>query len=72
MVEQISLNDIYEELKNLEKALQRKGIISQSELSNRDSEIIWDWPEQVSVLADEELLGEDWLSQEDEEAWKDL
>ncbi len=31
-----------------------------------------DWPEQVQVLADEELLGEDWLSQEDEKAWKDI
>ncbi len=26
----------------------------------------------VMVLADEKLLAEDWLSPEDEEAWKDL
>ena len=38
----------------------------------KKQEIIWDWPDQVQVLADEELLGEDWLSEEDEKAWKDL
>ena len=68
---QITPFDVYVELKNLEKALQRKGIISAGELSE-NKEIIWDWPMQVNVLADEALLKEDWLSQEDEEAWKDL
>lgn len=28
--------------------------------------------EDMSFLADEELLAEDWLSPEDQEAWKDL
>lgn len=68
---QITPFDIYMELKNLEKALQRKGIISTTELTE-NKEIIWDWPVQVKVWADEDILGEDWLSQEDEEAWKDL
>ena len=68
---QITPFEIYMELKNLEKALQRKGLISAIELSE-NKEIIWDWPMQVKVWADEDLLGEDWLSQEDEEAWKDL
>ncbi len=68
---QITPYEIYIELKNLEKALQNKGIISSRELSE-NKEIIWDWPVQIKILADEKLLGEDWLSQEDEEAWKDL
>ena len=68
---QITPFDVYIELKNLEKALQKKGVISAVELSE-NKEIIWDWPTQVQILADEKLLGEDWLSQEDEEAWKDL
>ncbi|MEK6928629.1 MAG: hypothetical protein AABW65_01580 [Nanoarchaeota archaeon] len=68
---QITPLEIYIELKNLEKALQKKGVISQVELSeNKDT--IWNWPEQTEVLADEDLLAEDWLSPEDEEAWKDL
>jgi len=68
---QITPIEIYMELKNLEKVLQRKGIISAVELTE-NKEVIWDWPEQIKVWADEDLLGEDWLSQEDEEAWKDL
>ena len=68
---QITLREVYVELKNLERALQRKGVISPIELSE-NKEIIWDWPVQIKVLADENLLEEDWLSQEDEEAWKDL
>jgi len=68
---QITPFEVYRELKNLERALQRKGVISAVELSE-NKEIIFDWPMQVKVLADEDLLGEDWLSQEDEEAWKDL
>ncbi|PIN88874.1 hypothetical protein COU60_05630 [Candidatus Pacearchaeota archaeon CG10_big_fil_rev_8_21_14_0_10_34_76] len=71
MEKQITIKDIYRELKNLEKALQNKGIISQSELSS-ENEVIWDWPENIHVLADEKLLSEDWLSPEDEEAWKGL
>lgn len=68
--EQVTPNKIYAELKNLELALQRKGIIAQKEISQ--DETIWDWPEKIALLADEELLGEDWLSKEDEEAWSDL
>lgn len=68
---QITPLEIYTELKNLEKALQRKGVISQVELSE-NKEIIWDWSERVQILADEDLLAEDWLSPEDEETWKDL
>ncbi len=71
MEKQITIKDIYGELKNLEKALQNKGIISQAELENKN-EAIWDWPDNMTMLADEQLLGEDWLSPEDEEAWKDL
>ncbi len=71
MEKQITIKDIYTELKNLEKALQNKGIINQAELSDKD-EVIWDWPENIPMLADEQLLAEDWLSPEDEEAWKDL
>ena len=47
-----------------------KELIKQHKLNKQ--EIIWDWPNQVQVLADEELLKEDWLSKEDEKAWKDL
>ena len=68
---QITPFEIYKELKNLEKALQRKGIISTKELTE-NREIIWDWPSKIMMLADEELLGEDWNSKEDNEAWKDL
>ena len=68
---QITLREIYAELKNLEKALQKKGVISQLEISENKG-IIWDWPQETQVLADENLLGKDWLSAEDEEAWRDL
>ena len=63
---------IYAELKSLELALRKKGIINQSDLSNDKDEIIWDWSEKTEFLADEELLKEDWFSAEDEEAWKNL
>ena len=69
---QVTIGKIYAELKSLELALQKRGVINQSDLSNEESEIIWDWPEKTEFLADEELLKEDWLSTEDEEAWKDL
>ena len=68
---QITLINLYAELKNLERALEKKGIINQIEISE-NNELIWDWPENVQFLADEDLLGKDWLSKEDEEAWKDL
>ncbi|MEK6817466.1 MAG: hypothetical protein AABX80_01565 [Nanoarchaeota archaeon] len=68
---QVTLKEIYIELKNLEKTLQNKGIITELELSNKN-EALWDWPEKTLILADESMLKEDWLSQEDEEAWKDL
>lgn len=68
---QIDIIKIYSELKSLERILQKKGVINQLELSE-NNEVIWNWPEEVQVLADENLLGEDWLSPEDEKAWKDL
>jgi len=68
---QVNILKVYSELKNLEIALQKKGIISQTDLSE-NKELIWDWPENIKFLADEELLKKDWLSQEDEIAWKDL
>ena len=68
---QITLINLYAELKNLERALEKKGVINQIEISE-NNELIWDWPENVQFLADEDLLGKDWLSKEDEEAWKDL
>jgi len=67
---QVNILKVYSELKNLEIALQKKGIISQTDLSE-NKELIWDWPENIKFLADEELLKKDWLSQEDEIAWKD-
>ena len=68
---QISLKDMYEELKNLERTLEKKGVINKKDLSE-DKEIIWNWPTKIEILADKELLAEDWLSPDDEEAWKDL
>ena len=68
---QITIEEIYTELKNLEKVLQKKGIIGPVDLLEYKN-LIWDWPEKIQILADEELLKEDWLSEEDEEAWKDL
>lgn len=69
---QITLREVYTQLKNLEQVLKNKGIINEINSSEKENEIIWDWPEKVPIFADEELLGEDWLSQEDEDAWKDL
>ena len=69
--EQITLNNIYEELRNLKEVLKSKGIISQLELSE-NKEAICGWFDKIQFLADEKLLAEDWLSPEDEEAWKDL
>ena len=69
---QITLREVYTQLKNLEQILKNKGIINEISSSEKESEIIWDWPEKVPIFADEKLLGEDWLSKEDEEAWKDL
>lgn len=71
MEKQLTIKDLYAKLTSLEKALQNKGIISQAELSQED-EVIWDWPKNIPALADEQLLAEDWLSPEDEKAWKDL
>ena len=68
---QITLNAMYSELKKLESLLQDKGIIKQSEIP-QSNDLIWDWPENIPFFADEDLLAEDWLSPEDEEAWKDL
>ncbi|HLC31371.1 MAG TPA: hypothetical protein VJK51_01765 [Candidatus Nanoarchaeia archaeon] len=68
---QITLEELYSKLKHLERVLQQKGVINRLELSE-NKELVSDWPEQAMFLADEALLGKDWLSKEDEEAWGDL
>ena len=72
MHKQITLKDLYIELKSLERALRKKGVISEIELPEGNNELILDWPADIQALSDEKLLEEDWLSPEDEEAWKDL
>mgnify|MGYP001596619365 CR=1 FL=1 len=59
----INVDDLYliikkmqDELLHIKKRLNENGIIQKKEL----------------VLADESLLSEDWMSEEDKEAWKDL
>lgn len=71
-IEQITIREIYLKLKNLERILEKKGIINPSELFNKDNEAFLDWQGNIKFLADENSLKEDWLSQEDNEAWKDL
>ncbi len=71
-IKQITLREVYTQLKNLEQELKNKGIINEISSSEKENNIIWDWPENIPIFADEKLLGEDWLSREDEEAWKDL
>lgn len=60
MEKQISLEKIYLELKKLQEALKKNGIISES----------IDIPE--TALLSEKSLAKEWLSPEEEEAWKDL
>lgn len=61
MEEQISLEKMYVELKKLEIALKRKGVISEESLSIPET-----------ALLSEESLAKEWLSPEEDEAWKDL
>tara|TARA_Y100000310_G_scaffold261214_1_gene270484 strand:+ start:7117 stop:7299 length:183 start_codon:yes stop_codon:yes gene_type:complete len=60
MEKQISIENVHSELKMLEKILKDKGIISEKNFI----------PD--TALLSEESLAKDWLSPEDEEAWKDL
>ena len=63
---QITIKDIYVVLQNVQSEINK---INQK-LESQDVEIA-DWGNH-KFLADEKLLAEDWLSPEDEEAWKDL
>jgi hypothetical protein len=42
----ITLKAIYAELKNLERVLQKKGIINKTEFSS-EKDLILDWPEEI-------------------------
>jgi hypothetical protein len=57
--EKITLEKIYEEIKKLELALKKGGAIKQIES-----------PE--TALLSERSLAEEWLSPEEDEAWKNL
>ncbi len=56
---------VYWELKRLENALQKKGFIAE-----QDIEDINEIPE--TVLLSEKSLAKEWLTPEEDEAWKDL
>ena len=58
MEEQVSIQDLYNKLKRLENALEKKGIIEKEDID--------------TYLISKDSLAEDWLSPEAEEAWKDL
>jgi hypothetical protein len=60
MEKQISLEKVYLELKMLQETLKKNGIISDS----------IDAPE--TALLSEKSLAKEWLSPEEDEAWKDL
>lgn len=59
---QINLENLYEIMQRVEKEI----VEIKEEIKNK--EIYWDWDD-VKVLADEDLLGECWLSKEDEKAF---
>lgn len=62
---QVTLENLYEIMQNIQQELHEiKGKIE-------DKELIWDWDD-VEIFADEKVLSEDWLSPEEDEAWKDL
>ena len=60
MEKQISIETVYNELKNLEEALKEKGILTEN---IKVSE---------TALLSEKSLAKEWLSHEEDEAWKDL
>lgn len=68
---QVTLEKVHAELQNLKEMLKKRGVLDNMS-TTENNEIIWDWPQEISVFADEILLSEDWLSKEDEEVWKDL
>ena len=61
MEKQLTIEKVYRELKKLEDILKKKGVISDKvpNLSN------------IALLS-EKSLAKEWLSPEEEEAWKDL
>lgn len=59
MENQISIDNLYRELKNLEEILRKKGILKEKNLSE-------------TALLSEKSLAKEWLSPEEDEAWKDL
>ena len=59
MEKQITIETIYFELKKLEEALMKKGIIEPTEIPD-------------TALLSEKSLAKEWLSPEEDEAWKDL
>ena len=65
MEQQITIEQVYSELKNLELTLQKKKIISKEDLNIK----IDDWKGDEKAFADEELLAESWSSPEDEKAF---
>jgi len=60
MEKQISIETVYRELKNLEEALKKKGILTEN---TNVSE---------TALLSEKSLAKEWLSPEEDKAWKDL
>ena len=61
--EKITTEKIYRELKRLESALEKKGIIAEQEIESEISE---------TALLSEKTLAKEWLNPEEDEAWKDL
>lgn len=60
MEEQLNIEKVYRELKELENTLKEEGVI-------KEHKEICD----ITQLSDKSLA-KDWLSPEDEETWKDL
>ena len=60
--ENITLERIYLELKRLEATLQEKGIIKEKDLEDLSE----------TALLSERSLAKEWLSPEEDEAWRDL
>jgi hypothetical protein len=58
----ITAEEVYRELKKLENTLEKKGIIARQEVK---------WASETALLS-EKALTKEWLSPEEDEAWKDL
>tara|TARA_Y100000310_G_scaffold267563_1_gene279616 strand:+ start:96 stop:281 length:186 start_codon:yes stop_codon:yes gene_type:complete len=61
MEKQISVEKVYLELKRLEEVLLKKGLIEKDSIEFSDT-----------TLLSEKSLAKEWLSPEEDEAWKDL